>query len=594
MGKPGPQREPDEALAKRGSRQRQKGKKKPKLRLRPPAVEVEPIPIYDFEETTRLLPGYDPWAKADAFEFKPEVAEAVVRFFHEDLRHVKGPKARTPFYLEKWQQGVVGNLFGWSRKSDGTRRYRTAFIYLPRKNGKTPLVAGIIVYCLFEEDEIGAELYGAASEYKQASLVFEHARGMVVQNPRLMDQCKILSGQAKSIQLTDPEMLYSTYRVVSSDGGAAHGFNSSVFVVDELHTQKGDELVEALETSTAARLEPLGIYITTADFERQSVCNEMHAHACKVRDNPALDPELLPVICEVGRDADWTDRAVWAAANPNLGISVQLSYIEAACKKAQERPALENRFKRLHLNIKTEQVSRWLAMDAWDACGDDVDDPLAWRERQMELLRGATCCGGLDIGSTSDLTSLVLLFDLGERDLLLPFFWIPAKGVQRKDHKHRTLYETWIRQGFMAKTDGDECDYSRVVADIDELGDRFGIREIAADRLFQGAQLCQDLARAGFEMVKFGQGFLSMAAPAKEFEERMIGGRLAHGNNPVLRWMASNARAKEDEAGNIKPVKPKRHSSLKVDGIVAGIMALGRFIAAEWEPEEHEPTVMVL
>ena len=588
MGKRGPQRESDEALARRGSRQRTKDKApaSPAEDPRPPFVGPEWI--FDFDETTRLIPGLDPWVDADEFWFDYEAATAVVRFFHNELKHAKGPKARAPFYLEPWQQGVVGNLFGWKRNSDGTRRYRTCWIYVPRKNGKTPLAAGILLYVLFEGPDIGAEIYGAASEYKQAALVFAHAHPMVLQNPRLKAKCKILTGQAKSIQLTDPEKLFSTYRVVSSEGGAAHGFNSTAYVVDEVHAQKNDELIDALETSTGVREEPLGIYLTTADFDRESVCNEMHTAACNVRDNPSLDPECLPVIYEMDREVDWTDPAVWAAANPNLGVSIKLSYIEAACRKAQERPALENRFKRRHLNIKTEQVNRWLAMDAWDACGDGVEDAVAWREQQMELLRGAECTGGLDLGSTSDLTALCLLFDLDDRDLLLPFFWMPWKGLGRKDRKHRTLYETWIHQGFIKKTGGNECDYGEVLEHIDRLGNQFGIREIAYDRAFQGAAVSQALGKAGFNMITFGQGFYSMAAPAKEFEERMIGGRLAHGNNPVLRWMASNARAREDDAGNIKPIKPEKNSGLKVDGIVAAIMALGRAIVADEEPAEKE------
>jgi len=594
MGKRGPKRESDDALAKRGSRQRTKDKPTapPTEELREPFVGPELI--YDFDATTRLIPGLAPWLDAEEFYFDYEAATAVVRFFHNELRHAKGPKARTPFYLERWQQGVVGNLFGWKRKTDGTRRYRTAWIYVPRKNGKTPLAAGILLYVLFEGPDVGAEIYGAAAEFKQASLVFAHARGMVIQNPRLKEKCKILTGQAKSIQLTAEDKLFSTYRVLSGEGGTADGFNSTAYVVDEVHAQKDDVLIDALETSTGVREEPLGIYLTTADFDRESVCNEMHAAACNVRDKPSVDPEMLPVIYESDRDVDWTDPAVWAAANPNLGVSVRLSYIEAACRKAQERPALENRFKRRHLNIKTAQVNRWLAMDAWDACGHGVEDAVAWRQRQMELLRGAQCTGGLDLGSTSDLTALCLLFDVEEHDLLLPFFWMPEKGLDRKDRKHRTLYEMWIRQGFITKTGGDECDYDQVVADIDALGDRFGIREIAADRLFQGVQLCQALGKAGFEMIAFGQGFYSMAGPAKEFEERMIGGRLAHGNNPVLRWMASNARAKEDEAGNIKPIKPKKNSGLKVDGIVAAIMALGRAIVADAEPAEKESRAIVI
>lgn len=518
--------------------------------------------------------------------FNMAAARKAVEFFHNDLCHVKGAKAGTPFYLERWQQAIIGNLFGWIR-SDGTRRYREAFIFVPRKNGKTPMAAGIILLGLFEDGEPCAEVYGAASEFGQASKVFEHARGMVLRNPRLRDRAKICSGQSdRSIQLTED---FSTYAVVSSKPGSRHGDNTHLYVIDEVHTLPDSELIEVFETSTAARRQPLGVLITTSDYERPgSPCNAKYDYACKVRDgsrDPSKgiqDPAFLPVIYEAARDADWTKESTWKIANPNLGVSVSLDHIRAACKRAQESPASENTFRRLHLNQRTEQAVRWLPMDKWDLC---AGEPL-----NLEDYAGRPCWAGLDLATTRDLTALVLAFpnDDGVIDLL-PIFWIPeVTAAERAKRDNRIQYLEWIREGYIRETPGAETDYDIVRRDINALEEMgIQIEQIAADRKFQGAQLVHQLSSDGFETLAFGQGFYDMPAPTKRFEELVLSGKLRHGGNPVLRWHASNASVALDEAGNMKP--DRKRSSEKIDGIVAAIMAIrGIMVREEKKPSVYE------
>lgn len=563
-------------LEKRGSwlvrERRRQPKTRPVLNLAPtPQWREIPIPktAAAWRKLIREVPGYDPFAGADDYRFDSRKAAHVIRFFHDDLRHVKGEKAYTPFYLERWQQAIMANLFGWVRKSDGRRRYRQAFIFVPRKNGKTPIAAGIVLYLLFEGNEPGAEIYGAASEYRQATFVFEHARGMVLQSKRLLDRCKIYSGQAKSIQLTSD---YSTYRVISSDAFTKHGFNCNAYIMDETHTQLNADLTDALETSVGARREPLGIHITTSDYEREgSICNELHAHASKVRDG-LHDPEFLPVIYEAADEDDWADPAVWGKANPNLGVSLSMDYLVSACEKAKRLPRYENVFKRLHLNIRTEQDVRWLPMEKWDECDDAIDE---------QELEGRACYAGLDLASTTDIAAFVLAFQ-GEdgRFDVLPFFWCPADGAHERERRDRVPYLTWSRQEHIEMTPGNVVDYDRIRERIVELGQRFEIQEIAIDR-WNSTQLQTQLQGDGFDVVPFGQGFGSMTAPTKELEKLVLSGKISHGGHPVLRWMASNAAAEEDAAGNIKPSKKK--STEKIDGIVALIMALGRAMVSEDE-----------
>ncbi len=519
------------------------------------------------DEIIRLVPGYDPAATAGDCRFEPEAALRAIGFFEDCLVHIKGKWAGQPFLLEPWQKAILANLFGWKRP-DGTRRYREAFIFVPRKNGKSLLAAGICCYMLFCDDEWGAEIYSAAAERDQAALVFEVAKQMVRAEPVLAEVARIYT---KSITI---EQRGSSYKAISADASTKHGYNTHCAVIDELHAQRNRELVDVLATSTGARAQPLIVHITTSDFERISICNEKHGYASKVRDGIIEDPAFLPVIYEATRDDDWTDPATWRKANPNLGVSISEDYLAQECKRAQESPAFENTFKRLHLNIRTEQDVRWLSMERWDRCGGDV---------RPDWLVGERCWGGLDLGATADLTSLCLLFpdEKAEGYKALWWFWAPRDNAERRERRDRVPYLAWEKQGFLELTDGEETDYRVIRRRVGEIVERYRIVDLAVDRLFQGAELCQNLADDGIEVVPFGQGFMSMAAPAAEFERLVNRGELRHGDNPVMRWMASNATVRMDPAGNIKP--DKQRSREKIDGVVAAVMALGRAIVREEE-----------
>ncbi len=515
------------------------------------------------------IPGYDPFRDAGDCWFDPDAGQRVIDFFHELLTHVKGAQAGKPFRLERWQQAIVANLFGWKRP-DGYRRYREAFIFVPRKNGKTPLAAGICLFVLFCDNEPGAEIYSAAADKDQASKLYEYAVGMVRNEPVLQQRARIYEGYGQRSIVYDAEN--SSYKVLSSDAHTKHGGNTHLALVDELHAQPSCDLLDVIETSTASedRKQPLLIEITTSDFERESICNEKHAYASNVRDGVINDPTFLPVIYEAPRDADYTDPKVWAAANPNLGVSVSREYMERQSRKAKDSPRFRNTFKRLHLNVRTEQAVLWIPMEKWDAITAPVDP---------EELRGQPCYAGLDLASSSDLTAFTLLFPQEDGFKVLPFFWCPADVVEQRKKRERLLYQQWIDRGLIRTTEGDTTDYAVVRRDINELADLYGIQEIAVDRIFQGAQLAGELQGDGFEVISFGQGFLSMAAPTLEFERLIKAGKLEHGGHPVLRWMAAGAAVEEDAAGNIKPTKAK--SSRKIDGIVTTIMALGRSMVAD-------------
>ena len=536
-----------------------------------------------WQSLLRLIPGYDPFVDCDGCWFDPVAAQAAIDFFPECIRHVEGGLAGKPFVLEQWQKAIVANLFGWFRYDDlgrVCRRYRECLLYVPRKNGKTPFCAALALFVFFCDGEKGSQCYVAAGEREQAGMLFRQAKGMVEQEPELMNRCKIYGGNASAGQSKSivKEEDGSFLRVISADADTKHGGNTHLAIIDELHVQPNRDLVDVLRTSMASqnRLQPLFLYLTTADFARPSICNEIHERACKVRDRHVSDPAFLPVIYEAAIEDDWKDPKIWSKANPNLGVSVSLDFMKRDCKEAENNPAYENTFKRLHLNIQTEQDCRVIPMDKWELCGYQAE-PKQWRQEILQRMRGLNCAAGIDLGSVSDLTALALLFGNDDDGYdVVPFFWTPEANAHRRERKDNVPYFAWARDGFLIMTEGDETDYQKVRMDVGALGDQYGIEIIAADRLFQGAQICQDLIRDGFNVEAFGQGYVSMAAPTRRFLELVHARKLRHGNNPVLRWMASNAAAEQENQGNEDVLKfSKRRSSEKIDGIIATAMALG-------------------
>jgi len=513
----------------------------------------------------KLIPGYDPIITAGDCVFDELAADLVIGFFAECLHHVEGSKAGQPFILEDWQKAHIGCAFGWKR-ADGTRRYREVFEYVPRKNGKTTTLAGLILFAMMCDGEPGAQVYSAAAEKEQASLVYRQARGMIQQEPELLQRCKIYTA-LKSITIEDTS---SVYKALSAEAYSKHGLNAHFVVIDELHAQPNRDLVDVLITATASRRQPMVWHTTTADYVRESICNKKLEYAHKVRDGVIDDPFFLPVIYEASIDDDWTDPDVWAGVNPNLGVSVSMEYLERECKRAKEEPSFENTFKRLHCNIQTEQDLRWLQMHEWDLCPGLQPD-----------MEGQECFAGLDLSQTTDLTALALYFP--QSHCMKWWFWCPADNAHKRERRDGVPYMTWADQEYIDLTSGNVIDYGYVRQRINELSKQYKIKEIGYDpwNARQVALQLQD--EDGLPMIEFRQGFISMNEPSKYLEGLVIQHKLNHGGNPVARWMASNVAAKTDPAGNIKPDKSK--STGRIDGIVAAIMAVGCSIATTQSPD---------
>lgn len=518
----------------------------------------------EIDDLIRTIPGYDPFVSAGDCHFDADAARRAIDFVETYLTFSKDSAKSamgSPFVLQPWQKAIVGNLFGWIRP-DGTRRYREAFILIPRKNGKTELAAAIIAYVGLCDRESGAEIYSAAADRMQASIVFAATKSMISANRKLSKRCKVYQN---SIQFPKS----SFYKSLSAEAYSKHGLNAHLVVIDELHAITDTELVSVLTSSQGARRQPLTIYITTADFNRPGTYADTYKRATQCRDakSPSdvnWDPYLLPCIWEAKADEDWTSETVWRKCNPNCDVSVQLEYLRAECKKAQDNPTLENKFKRLHLNLSTEADVRWLSSSDWNACGGLPFD--------KKVLVGKRCIGTLDLSSTADLSCYLLYFP--EYKLVLPHFFAPRENAERRERLDKVPYLTWAKQGYITLTDGNVIDYDYIKAEIVKSSKEYQVEEIAYDP-WGAAQIAIQLQALGFNMVEFRQGWNSMSEPAKEFERIIKKHELVHLDNPILKWNAMNVSISvQAEGENIKPSKAK--SVERIDGIVCAVMAIGR------------------
>ena len=483
--------------------------------------------------------------------------DRAIRFI-QNLKHVKSIWAGQKLLLEQWQRDFVGKLFG-TLNPEGLRQYRNAFVFIPRKNSKSTLAAAIAIYCLVSDGEQGAEIYSAANDREQASVVFDIAASMVRADKYLSSLCRILDSQKKIIY----KKTNSIYKALSAESGTKHGLNPSVVIYDELHEAKNSELFDALKSGMGARQQPLFITLTTAGYDRLSLCYQMYSYACRVRDGVIKDDTFLPIIYEAPKGSDWQSEDTWRAANPNYGVSVLPSFVAQAAELAKEMPSRLYAFQRLQLNIWTEASVRWLPQAQWDA---GAVAPLT-----LDDLQGKECWAALDLSATTDITALVLIFPHDGGWLVRPYFWLPAETAKRREREAGIPYRAWADAGHIELTEGNAVDYDRVRQRIGELATQYNIRQIGIDR-WNATQITNQLTGDGFDVVPVGQGFASMSAPSKELEKLVWQGKLWHWGNPVLAWMASNAVADIDAAGNVKPSKAK--SSEKIDGISALVTAL--------------------
>lgn len=455
-----------------------------------------------------------------------------------------------------------------------SHQYLAGTSMIPTHNSE--LAAAIALYLLYADNEPSAEVYGAAADRGQASIVFDVAKRMVEMTPALLKRSKIMAATKRLVNYSN----VGYYQVLSAEVGTKHGLNVSGLVLDELHAQPNRNLVDVLTKGSGdARTQPLYFLITTAGTDRNSICYEYHTKAKDILDGRRIDPSFYPVIYGLDDGDDWNAEESWYKANPSLGYTITIDRVRDAHREALTNPAEENVFRQLRLDQWVGSAVAWIPEHIYDKGNLPID---------FEKLRGRECYGGLDLSSTSDITAFVMVFpprNENEKYIVVPHFWLPRETLDLRVRRDHVPYDVWERQGLFHVTEGNVVDYNFVRKTINELHTMCNIKEIAADR-WNATQLITDLEGDGFTIIPMGMGFKDQSPPMKELYKLLLEGKFIHGGNPVLRWMAGNVVAEIDAAENIKPSKKK--STEKIDGIVAWIMALDRCIRHEMQGSVYD------
>lgn len=502
----------------------------------------------------------------DAFPYvmSAERAERACGFI-ELLTHYKGKWAGQHVRLEPWQVFIVVSVFGWVHRDTALRRFRTAYVECPRKNGKSFFAASITLYMLTADREAGAECYSAATTRDQAKIVFHAAQQMARKSPALRAYYGLDVGAHNMNVLRTA----SKCEPLSAEGNSLDGLNIHFAAVDELHAHRTRAVYDVLETATGARTQSLLLAITTAGSNRAGVCYEQRTYLTKLLDRVALDETYFGVIYTCDDADDPQAEETWAKANPNYGVSVFPDDMARLARKAREMPSALNNFLTKRLNVWVNSDVAWMDMSAWERCGD-----AALRAAEFE---GEPCVVAFDLASKVDMAVRALLFEREIEGVRHYYafcrYYLPEAAVRGAANSQ---YEGWERDGRLTVTDGNVTDFTVIEDDLKDLVSRYEIREVPYDP-FQATEFSTRMSAEGLPMVEHRPTVLNFSEPMKQLEALVLSGRFHHDGDPVLAWMVSNVVCHHDAKDNIYPRKERPEN--KIDGVVALLMALGRTLA---------------
>ena len=504
--------------------------------------------------------------RAFKYKFCRDTAEKACDFV-QLLPHTKGKWARERelIKLEPWQKFIFSCVFGWVHKKTGYRRFTEAYCEIPRKNGKSVIAAGVGLYMLCADGEFGAEVYCGATTEKQAWEVFRPAKLMLEKTPDLTKFAGI-EIMAKNISIPADGSRFEPLI-----GNPGDGSSPSCAIIDEFHEHEAPDQYETMLTGMGAREQALMFIITTSGFNLAGPCYDKRRQVQQMLDGVMPNEEMFGIIYGIDVGDDWQDPAVLKKANPNFGVSVGADYLLKQQRDAIRYPSRTNAFLTKHLNVWVSARSTWLNMADWHKCGDI--------QLQLEQFYGKSCWLAVDLASKTDICSLGFLFkDILEsgrtRWTYFTRSYLPEGALQRAGN-NRAAYETWVNSGHLTLMDGDEIDFDQVREDIKDLAGHLEITELPYDP-WRATQLAHQLMKDGANVVEFRNTVQNMSPAMREWEAAITSGRFRHNADPVLTWMASNVVAKADAKDNIYPRKERDEN--KIDGIIAGLMAMGRAV----------------
>jgi phage terminase large subunit-like protein len=496
------------------------------------------------------------------FYFDAKEAEQFRRFAGS-LIQFEGDFSGQPLTLLPWQSFVFGCTYGWKRKGSNLRRFRTAYVEVPRKNGKTTCAVAPVLYALIVEKEPAAEVYALATKQDQAKKLWDACWKIVARTPGLSTRLR------KRFNSVENESTFSFFKPLGADSTTLDGLNPYLAVCDELHAWKGRDLWDVIADGMGSRSQPLMFAITTAGYDQNGICYTQRTHGLNVCDPGKFEYEDDAFFCYVAtvskaNEDNWESEEAWIEANPSLGVAKRLDYLESQSSEAKQIPSKRNAFLNKQLNIWTTAANHWLDLRKWDECT---------AEFAFDDLRGHPCFVGIDLAKVNDVSSVSYVFPphgAHEKWRVIVRHYVPEDDIHERSKN--VPYETWRDMGQIIATPGNCTDFDFIRHDMNQTAEIVDVRLVAYDRHF-AHELITHLTDDGFECVGFGQGFVSMSAPTAELERMIITGEIEHAGCRVLRWMAGNAVVLMDSAGNIKPDKAK--SADKIDGISATIMSIG-------------------
>ena len=513
-----------------------------------------------------------------SYYYDKEAAERAVNFIEQFCTHVKGELAGKAFILEKWQKDdIVRPLFGWKHKDTDLRKYRTCYVEIPRKNGKSNLAAALALYLLYADGEPGAEILSCAGDRGQANIVYHIAQEMIKNNKHLRARAKVLRNTI--------EYKSSWYKSISSEAYTKHGLNCHGIIFDELHTQPNRELWDVMTTSVGARRQPVIIALTTAGHDRSSICYEMHEYSEKLISGELEDNTFLPVLYKADPDDDWTSSDTWKKANPGYGTICNEAYFEDAVKKAKANPSYINSFLRLHLNIWTSAETAWIPDDIYMKGAKEIP---------YDRLASLPAYGGLDLASTQDLTAFSLIFRDDDNDCfyLLCHQFVNSVKAHNKKLAAGVDYLSYQRDGDITITPGNVTDYRIVKQYILDQCAKYDVQEIGYDPKFS-TYIVAELTEEDITMQPMAQNITSMNGPTKEMEMEIMKGNVIHGGNRCLRWQFGCAIIYTDNNENKRVIKEQKENK-KVDGVIASIIALNSYVQNATNDEDIMLNIVTL
>lgn len=494
------------------------------------------------------------------WRFDYDAADKICSFFPDFVTHAKGELSGKPYELSGWESFILINLFGWKDPTSGFRRYRQAYIEVARKNSKSTFCSGISLYMTAFDGEGGAECYTAATDRKQAGIVFNDAKTMIKGSPSLS---RVFEKPLKGVITFEKRA--SKFEALHGQGERLDGLNVHLAVIDEIHAHKSREVFDVLETATGARTQSLVISITTAGSNKTGIGYEQREYSIKLLTNVVDDDSYFAIIFTLDKDDDPFDETNWPKANPNLGRSKKWDDMRRLAKKAQEMPSARNNFLTKHLNIWVTSESSWLDMQRWDKL-ETLDE---WPSE------GRRCWVGLDLAQKLDLCAMVAVFNIDGKVAFKSKLYLPEERLIDRPKQVSNLYRTWAEQEYLTLTDGDVIDYDYIEDDLRWLLDRYEVQEVAYDP-WGSQQLAIKLSEEGAPMVEVQQSVKNLSEPMKEVEKLCYSDTIIRDKNPMFDWQMSNIVVRVDRNENIFP--NKEHQDNKIDGPVALFNAMNRYL----------------